>query len=202
MPVRSRPTRRRARDHLAAGTSYLGLLTPAGTLLFADGPHRVPGCETWEGRPLWELPCWSTGETAPAQIRRDLQAAAAGQRVRRSKGGRDDTGRPVTITTTYAPLRDASGAIRFVLAEAMLHPAPTPASGRDDRPETPTPLHEANNALGSLKNALVLLRATIGPDHPTTRYVDVAERQTERLVAALRESRRSNRRSPRRPKKS
>jgi PAS domain S-box-containing protein len=142
------------------------------------------------GRPLAELPCWPDGRTRAGLA---VAIAAAGQgMVRRNEiVARGADGRLAPLEVSLRPVRDASGQIAWLVAEAhdLTDLKAAEAKLREAQKVealgqlTGGVAHDFNNLLMVVLGNLGLLRKRLPPDPRLLRLLDGAQQGAERGAA-------------------
>lgn len=114
-----RERERRFHAIINSASDFMGLLTPDGVLIEAnDAALRYAQTEATAvfGRPFWDTPWWANSPDLD-MLRAGIQRAAAGEGVRFETIHRP-SGRPsIHVDFSLRPMRDASGAVSFLIAE-------------------------------------------------------------------------------------
>jgi PAS domain S-box-containing protein len=101
---------------------FMGLLTPAGTLIEVNrAALDFGGLRAGDviGRPFWETGWWQSDPAEQVRLRQAVQSAAAGEFVRYMTelyGVRDSLAR--TFDFSLKPVRDGTGVVVLIVAEA------------------------------------------------------------------------------------
>jgi PAS domain S-box-containing protein len=119
--ARLRESEARFRGIFNATFSFIGLLSPDGTVLEAnDAMLRMGNVETADviGVAYWDGPWWPDDGAVRALVRDGVQVAAAGQFFRRETTMRDATGRLLSVDFSIQPVRDEDGLVSLLVPEA------------------------------------------------------------------------------------
>ena len=141
-----------------------------------------PGART-PGRPVWE----GLGKgTERLRLQQDVARAATGSVVssRVTFGGGK---RGTTAAVQLTPLRDAAGAVRFILASIAAGTTveePGPLGGGDLASRL---VHRVNNSVNGVKAALAVLRNAVPPAAQDLRLLRLVDEELDRLAAVARE---------------
>lgn len=99
---------------------FMGLLTPAGTVLEVNQPALDFGGlrrEDVVGKPFWEAGWWQSSPEVPVRLRQAIAAAASGELVRYEEevlGANDSV---ATIDFSLKPVRGANGKVILLIPE-------------------------------------------------------------------------------------
>lgn len=169
---------------------YIGLMTPEGTLIecnrasleFADNKRSDV-----VGKHFADTP-WFTGTPgAPEIARRAIAVANSGETFRSELSLSRPTGETVTLDFSLTPVRDATGAVVFLVPEgrdltevkrtetALLKSEKLAAVGR----LASSIAHEINNPLESVMNLIYLARRTGSAE--TEKYLEAADQEIRRV---------------------
>ena len=157
----------------------VALIALDGVLIAAyqTGDTGFPGART-PGRPVWE----GLGKgTERLRLQEDITRAATGSVVSSRVtfgGGRRTTTAAVQLT----PLRDATGAVRFILWSIADEPQPLAAGDLASRL-----VHRVNNSVNGVKAALAVLRNAVPPAAQDLRLLHLVDEELDRLAAVARE---------------
>ncbi|MBD2503106.1 PAS domain S-box protein [Anabaena azotica] len=98
-----------------------GLLTTEGILLEANQTALNFGGVKLEdiiNRPFWEIYCWTISPTTQERLKQAIASAAQGDRIRYEVDVLGAGGRKVTVDFSLLPLKDESGQVVMLIAEA------------------------------------------------------------------------------------
>ncbi len=173
---------------------FIGLMTPDGLLVDCNrASAELAGNSLSElaGKHFAETP-WFAGSFAGSQekaavIRRAIASARGGEAFRSELSLNRPNGDAVVFDFSLTPLRDAEGAVAFLVAEgrniteekrlisALLQSEKLAAVGR----LASSIAHEINNPLESVMNLIYLARNAGGAD--AERYLDLADQEIRRV---------------------
>jgi PAS domain S-box-containing protein len=113
---------RKLRGMVDGAFAFIGLLAPDGTLL--DANHAtVEGLglrrDDVIGKPLWNTYYWSHARASREMARDAVERAAQGEIVRGDFVARAGENKFIVIDATFAPMRDAAGAVTQIVASAV-----------------------------------------------------------------------------------
>jgi PAS domain S-box-containing protein len=169
---------------------YLALTTPEGILIDCNRPSlQLAGKERSEliGKPLADGPWFAVTPGAPGLIRSALAAARAGETFRSELSLNQPDGETMVLDVSLTPVRDASGAVVFLVSEgrditeekrteeALLKSEKLAAVGR----LASSIAHEINNPLESVMNLIYLARNARPAD--AERFLDLADQEIRRV---------------------
>ncbi len=173
---------------------FIGLMTPDGILVDCNrASAELAGNSLSElaGKHFAETP-WFVSSSAGSQekaavIRRAIASARGGEAFRSELSLNRPNGDAVVFDFSLTPLRDAEGAVAFLVAEgrniteekrlisALLQSEKLAAVGR----LASSIAHEINNPLESVMNLIYLARNAGGAD--AERYLDLADQEIRRV---------------------
>jgi PAS domain S-box-containing protein len=119
--ARLRESEARFRGIFNATFSFIGLLSPDGTVLEANDAMLRMGDVTINdvvGRTYWDGPWWPDDGAVRALVRDGVLAAAGGQFFRRETTMRDAAGRLLSVDFSIQPVRDEDGLVSLLVPEA------------------------------------------------------------------------------------
>jgi PAS domain S-box-containing protein len=175
----------------SASHEYIGILTPAGVVLHCNAASLEFAHNTREdviGRNFWECPWFIHTPGAPEMVQRGVALAAAGEFVRQEVPLIRPSGETIIFDFSLAPVRDASGAVIFIVPEgrditelkqaeaALMRSEKLAAVGR----LASSIAHEINNPLESVMNLIYLARQyAVDPD--AQKFLDTADQEIRRV---------------------
>jgi PAS domain S-box-containing protein len=101
---------------------FVGILSPAGLLLAAnEAPLKAAGLTSDQvlGRPFWECYWWSHDAALQGRLKRAVEQARAGERVRYDADVRIGEGEVLPIDFMLAPMRRKDGQIAYLVASGV-----------------------------------------------------------------------------------
>jgi hypothetical protein len=160
------------------------LLAPDGIIIAAHGTGGAgsPGAEA-VGHPIWEAlwPAPRRGERA--RLQGDVGRAAGGATVdTRVPAPAGAPNVAATMIVRLAPLRDATGGVRFILGSIA-----DPGTSTSPAPPLPDALasrlvHRINNSVNGVKAALAVLRQAVPADAQDVRLLQLVDRELDLLA--------------------
>lgn len=99
---------------------FIGLLTPEGVLLEANGPAlKVIGATPEEvvGRNFWDCPWWSHSESEQRRVQEGILLAASGTAVRFQTWHPTPSGHRREVDFSLRPVRNKAGEVAFLVPE-------------------------------------------------------------------------------------
>jgi hypothetical protein len=136
------------------------------------------------GRPVWAAFSPAPTQADQLRLREDIDRAAKGATVRARIGAHGAAG---AVEVHLAPLRDATGAVRFILgstSDGGSGGSPVPRLSDDLAARL---VHRINNSVNGVKAALAVLRQAVPPDAQDDQLLQLLDRELDRLADVARE---------------
>lgn len=183
-----------ARSVIDALFAVVVILRCDGTLLEANAaPLKAAGLrlDQVRGKKLWDCYWWNYSADVQERVRAACKEASAGNKIRFDivVRGRDDARVPIDFQV--APIDSGGGKPKYLVATGVditkRKSAEEALVERDRRKDAFMSMlaHELRNPLAPVRNALEILRRTLGPDARAHQAVEVIDRQVNHLVGLV-----------------